>query len=83
MDISTFIFSAKITKTRMARDLGITLQYLCAVAKRRMKPSEALAYKIEAYTRGFVLASELLAGWEKEPQQDPLEKFFDEFLKSA
>jgi DNA-binding transcriptional regulator YdaS (Cro superfamily) len=81
MDIDTFIFSSKITKRRMARELGISEQYLSGVAKRRYKPSDELAGRVEMYTRGFVKSTELLAGWEKEPKPDPLEKFFEENLK--
>ncbi len=76
MEIDQFIFESKITKSRMAKDLGVSLQHLASVEKRRIKPSSALAEKIQSYTRGLVTVEEIMEGWDQKDKKDPLEEYF-------
>lgn len=76
MELKTFIFEAGITRTRAAKDLGVTLQYISRVIRKDIRPSLELAKKIESYTRGLVTVEELVHTWETPNKPDPLEEYF-------
>lgn len=78
MDLRTFIFTARTTAARIARDIGVTPTHLGSVARGQTKPSKRLAMDIERYTKGIVTASEMLEPWKEE---DSLKKFIEENAK--
>lgn len=59
MNIKEFLAKTNLKSYQMARDVGITEQYLTALKNGRRSPSKRLAQDIVIYTRGLVSFTDL------------------------
>lgn len=60
MDLRTYIQERKLNASQIARDIGVSIDYMGRLVRGQHKPSRRLARDISIYTQGEVSAEELL-----------------------
>jgi DNA-binding transcriptional regulator YdaS (Cro superfamily) len=60
MELREWLFRKKITQTKLAKEVGVSKQYMYLVCSNKHRVSSKLALKIEKFTNGEVTAEELV-----------------------
>lgn len=74
MDLREWLFRNRVSQTDLAKQLGVTKQYVHHLCHKKYRASPKLALEIEKFTEGEVKAEELVFFEKYETKEVPHEK---------